>query len=128
MKCAVPCSCRLRLSLPEYVTVSGLAITHEALSFKRDLKVAGLDSYCAARRLITPLQFLGAFLCVISSRNQGRHWPTAYSGPGMCLLVTLAEPVDGDVGVDLRRGEAAVPQDLLNGPQIRTAVQEMSSR
>src|SRR5688572_13273119 len=48
--------------------------------------------------------------------------------PWMCLLITLPQAVHRDMGVDLSGGEAAVAQDLLDGPEIRAPVQEVRGR
>ena len=40
----------------------------------------------------------------------------------MGLLVALPQPVNGDVGIDLRGGQAAVAKDFLDCPQVGPAV------
>ena len=43
----------------------------------------------------------------------------------MGLLVTAAEPVHRDMGVQLGRGKAGVPEYFLYSPEVGTTVQEM---
>ena len=40
------------------------------------------------------------------------------SSPGMGLLVGPAQPIGGDVGVDLRRRQRRMTEEFLHGPQI----------
>jgi hypothetical protein len=100
-------------------------VPRKAESFKRNLKVAGLDSYCAVRRVITPLQFLNGFIGRLRGKPVCAH--RMYSGPGMGLLIALPEAFHRDMGVDLRGGQAAVPQDFLDRPQVRAAVKQVRS-
>lgn len=50
-----------------------------------------------------------------------------YSGsaPGMELLVHLAEPAVGHMGVDLRGTDAGVTEQFLNDAQVRAMFEEM---
>lgn len=45
------------------------------------------------------------------------------SGPGVRLLVGAPEPVDAHVGVALRRGDRGVPEQLLDRPEVRPALE-----
>ncbi len=47
------------------------------------------------------------------------------SGPGVCLPVGGAEPVGGDVGVDLGGGQRGVAQQLLHGAQVGAAFEQV---
>jgi hypothetical protein len=113
----LPCLALRLWFLPAYSdvsdkTVSGLAVAQKkAVSFKRDLKVAGRDSYCAVRHQITPVRFRTPDLC-----------------PWMGLLVALPQPVNRDVGIDLRGGQAAVAKDFLDCAQVGSAIQQMRGR
>lgn len=112
----LPCRALRLWFLPAYSdvsdkAVSGLTVTQEAASFKRDLKVAGRDSYCAVPHQITPVRF----------RERDLR-------PRVGLLVALAQPVDRDVGIDLGGGQAAVPEDFLHRAQIGSAVQQVRGR
>ena len=55
-----------------------------------------------------------------ASRGPGRS-----SGPRMCLLVGLAEPFGGDVGVELGGGQARVAEHLLHRSQVGAALQQV---
>lgn len=95
------------------------------MSFKRNLKVAGRDSYCAVRRVITPVRF--------ATRNADQDLPdhageSPGSGPGMGLLVAAPEPLHGHVGVDLGGGEAAVAQYFLDRTKVRAAIEQVRCR
>lgn len=46
----------------------------------------------------------------------------------MRLLIAVPEPVHGHMGIDLRGGEAAVPEDFLDGTQVGAAVEKMRRR
>ena len=41
-------------------------------------------------------------------------------------MVHRAEAVTGEVGVDLRGGEISVSEELLNDPQVGTALEQVS--
>jgi hypothetical protein len=43
----------------------------------------------------------------------------------MCLCVRLAEAVVADVGVPLCRGHVGVPQEFLDGTEVRAAIEQM---
>jgi hypothetical protein len=45
------------------------------------------------------------------------------SGPGMGLAVCAQQPISGHMGVDLRRRQARVPQQLLDDAQVGTAIE-----
>ncbi len=51
--------------------------------------------------------------------------PSAVLCAGVGLLVALTQPIHRNMGIDLRCGQAAVTEDFLNGPQVRTAVEEV---
>ena len=45
----------------------------------------------------------------------------------MCLLVRLLQSLDRDVRIDLRGGQACVTQQLLDRPEVCTALEQVSS-
>ena len=47
------------------------------------------------------------------------------AGPGVGAQIDLAQVVDGDQGVDLRRGHRGVAQQLLHHPDVGAAVQQV---
>ncbi|ANH38959.1 Peptidase family M23 [Nocardioides dokdonensis FR1436] len=47
------------------------------------------------------------------------------SGSGVCLPVGGAEPVGGDMGVDLGGGQRGVAQQLLHGAQVGAALEQV---
>ena len=54
-----------------------------------------------------------------------RRRPSRGPGPGVGQPVGVAQPGRRDVGVDLRRREALVAQQLLHDPQVRAAVEQV---
>ena len=60
--------------------------------------------------------YAGPFLMIYAAR--------AFVGLGRVgRIVDLAEVVDGDVGVDLRRVQILMTQQRLNAPQVRSVLQ-----
>ena len=53
----------------------------------------------------------------------GAFFAVATSGPGMRLVVGLEEPRAGDVGISLRGGNAGMPQQLLDRPDVGSSFQ-----
>ncbi|PXX64029.1 hypothetical protein DFR70_105211 [Nocardia tenerifensis] len=49
-------------------------------------------------------------------------------GAGVGLVVDFFEAFDGDMGVELSRGHAGVPQEFLDDAEIGAALQEMGGR
>src|SRR5258708_5236120 len=49
----------------------------------------------------------------------------ARSGPRMSLAVNRDQPVNGDVRVDLRRGQRSMPEYLLDAAQVSATFQQM---
>ena len=105
------CGSCLRIQMYQIKQCPDLLWRKKAVSFKRDLKVTGRDSYCAVRHQITPVRFRTPDLC-----------------PWMGLLVALPQPVNRDVGIDLRGGQAAVAKDFLDCAQVGSAIQQMRGR
>jgi hypothetical protein len=60
-------------------------------------------------------------------RLEGPEPPTQRSGAGVRLLVGPAQPIGGDVGVELGGGQRGVPQQFLHAAQVRAALEEMRS-
>ena len=52
-------------------------------------------------------------------------WP---SGPGVRLAVGLPQPVGGHVRVDLGGGQRGMAEQLLHGPQVRSALEQVGGR
>ncbi len=82
------------------------------LTFIHKLKVPPCCFHFAVRCWIPPV------------RRRQRH----LSGPWVGLQVAFPKPVDGDVRVDLGSRKAAVPKNLLHGPQIGSPIQQMGRR
>src|SRR5690349_23283544 len=66
----------------------------------------------------------------VSSRLTGgaelRRFPRrSAERPGVGGGVDLAQAVDGDQGVDLRRGHRGVPEQLLHRAHVRTALEQV---
>ena len=51
--------------------------------------------------------------------------PWALSGAGVGLLVGLAQPIRGHVGVELGRGQGRVTEQLLHRPEVRAALEQV---
>src|SRR5688500_173413 len=49
----------------------------------------------------------------------------ATSGPRVRTLIGFEEAGTGNVRVPLRRADAGVPQQFLNGPDVRSSLQQM---
>ncbi|MBB5843841.1 hypothetical protein HD599_002164 [Conyzicola lurida] len=85
---------------------------------------------------VSPLLYLGGMersvllpTRVIASAAPGAAAAAAaFSGAGVRERVALFEPLGGDMGVDLRRAEARVPEHLLHGPKIRSPVEQVGRR
>src|SRR4051812_20644343 len=58
----------------------------------------------------------------LTARSYGR------SGPGVSLFESGPEAFGGDMGVDLRAGQRGVPEQILYGPQVGAAVEQMGGR
>src|SRR4051794_11712703 len=53
---------------------------------------------------------------------------TGASGSRVRLLIRGSQPLDRDVGVDLRGGERSVTQNLLNRPEVGAPLEEVGGR
>src|SRR4029453_10805866 len=49
----------------------------------------------------------------------------APSGPWVRLVISSLQPVDGHMGVDLRRGERSVAEKFLNASQVGSPFQQV---
>ena len=74
-------------------------------------------------RYVDPLPLLGVERPVLLPERRGKR-----SGARVRRAVRLREPLEGDVGVDLCRAEARVPQQLLHRPQVRAPVEQVGRR
>lgn len=71
---------------------------------------------------VNPLLLLGAERAVLLPLDRGA---VTASGPGMGGAIGIGEALEGHVGVDLRRAEARVPEDLLHRAQVGATVEQV---
>ena len=64
-------------------------------------------------------------MLVNTERNGTKNWRKLC--PRVCEFVDRGEAFAGDVRIDLRGAEAGVPQDLLHGSEVGTAIDQVTN-
>src|SRR4051794_27467361 len=85
--------------------------------------VALLDAAAASCSVVMPRSDGPARDVVLASAHAD-----TLSGARMRLRVDRTKPFDRHMRVDLGRREASVAQQLLNGPEVRAALQDVGGR